>query len=146
MIRRFMVTALAVLAASPVSAQDLRSSMKAAVTEAAAQQEPQPSRSGRIHPGLLWTGIGLLGAGGLYLGLGAAEDSSSQTCEYSASLDETCVSNRKVLLTTGGVMAGAGGALLAIGVVKARHAPSVTFRPGGIDVLQSVPLHLGLKH
>ncbi|HEX5106969.1 MAG TPA: hypothetical protein VFV95_00920 [Vicinamibacterales bacterium] len=144
MLRRCLATLLAVLVASPVFAQDLRGSIQQAVNETAAQQ-PESARSGRIHPALLWTGIGLLGAGGLYLGLGAAEDPDTQTCVYSSS-SETCVSNRTVLLTSGAVMAGVGGALLAIGVAKSKHAPSVGLRPGGFVVRQSVPLHLGLKH
>ena len=66
--RRSVATCLVVLMAFSSSAfgQDLRSSIERAVNAAAAQ-DPQPS-SGRIPPGLLWTGIGLLGAGGLYLG------------------------------------------------------------------------------
>ena len=145
MVRRCLATLLALLVASPVFAQDLRGSIQQAVNETPAQQ-PETPHPGRIHPALLWTGIGLLGAGGLYLGLGAAEDPESQTCVYSSSVSETCVSNRTVLLTSGAVMAGVGGGLLAIGIAKARHAPSVGLRPGGFVVRQSVPLHLGLKH
>jgi hypothetical protein len=124
---------------SPAAAQDLRGSIQRAVNEAALQQ-PEPQREGRIHPALLWTGIGLLGAGGLYLGLGAAEDPDSQTCISGSDFSGTCVSNRTVLLTTGAVMAGVGGMLLGIGIAKSRNAPSVSFKGGGFVVRQSVPL------
>ena len=101
MLRRLLAAILVVLVASPAFAQDLRGSIQRAVTEAAAQQPESEPSSGRIHPALLWTGIGLLGAGGLYLGLGAAEDPDHQTCVYGGSLEATCVSNRTVLLTSG---------------------------------------------
>lgn len=141
MFRRLVAASMAVLVASPVFAQDLRGSIQRAVTEAAAQQpESQPS-SGR--GGLFWTGIALLGAGGLFLGLGAAEDAENQTCVYGGELEETCVSNRTVLLATGAAVAGTGGVLLGIGIAKGRNAPSVTFRPGGFVVRQSIPLPLG---
>ena len=142
--RRSVATCLVVLMAFSSSAfgQDLRSSIERAVNAAAAQ-DPQPS-SGRIPPGLLWTGIGLLGAGGLYLGLGAAEDPENETCVSGSSFDETCVSNRTALLTAGAVMAATGGVLLAIGVKKS-HAPQVTFGPGRVSVQQPLPLDLGVR-
>lgn len=140
MIRRIVAVVLAVLMASPAFAQSLRESINRAATAAAAQQ-PEPARTG-MHPGLLWTGVGLLAGGGLTLGLGAAEDPENETCVSGDDLEETCVSNRTVLLTSGAVMAGVGGLLLWIGAVKARdNAPSVTFGPGRFVVQQRLPLH-----
>ena len=141
MARRSIAVVLISLMASPAFAQDLRSSVQQAVNAAVQQQETSKAR--RIPPGLLWTSVGLLGAGGLYLGLGAAEDADQETCVYTGSLEASCVSNRKVLLTTGAVLAGAGGVLLAIGVKKS-HAPQVTFVPRGVAVQQPVPLDLGI--
>jgi opacity protein-like surface antigen len=143
MVRRLVAAMLAVLVASPAFAQDLRGSIQRAATEAAAQQPESQPRSGR--GGLFWTGVGLLGAGGLFLGLGAAEDPDNQTCVYGGEFEDTCVSNRTVLLATGGAIAGTGAVLLAIGIAKSRNAPSVTFRPGGFVVRQSIPLPLGRK-
>ena len=140
MLRRLVAAMLAVLVASPAFAQDLRGSIQRAVTEAAAQQPDSQPRPGR--GGLFWTGIGLLGAGGLFLGLGAAEDPENQTCVYGGELEETCLSNRTVLLATGAAIAGTGGVLLGIGIAKTRNAPSVTFRRGGFVVQQPVPLRL----
>jgi hypothetical protein len=144
MARRCIAVCLALLVASTAYGQSLNRSIERVAAEAAARQQPEPSAR-RINPALLWTGVGLLGAGGLYLGLGAAEDADAQTCIYGNSIEDTCVSNRTVLLTTGAVMAGVGGALLAIGIKKS-HSPQVTFRPGGFAVRQPVPLDLGVGH
>jgi hypothetical protein len=136
-----MAAVLVVLMTSPAFGQDLRSSAQRAASAALQQQQADKPR--QIPPGFLWTGIGLLGAGGLYLGLGAAEEAEAETCVYTDDFSPSCVSNRKVLLTTGAVLAGAGGVLLAIGIKKS-HAPQVTFVPRGVSVRQSVPLDLGL--
>jgi hypothetical protein len=139
MARRCVAVCLALLVASPALAQDLRGSIRRAASLAAAQQT-EPPRTG-MHPGLLWTGVGLLGAGGLSLGLGAAEDPENETCVSGSDFEETCVSNRTVLLASGAVMAGVGGVLLWIGAVKARdNAPSITFGPGRFVVHQRLPL------
>jgi hypothetical protein len=133
---------LALLVASPALAQDLRGSIQRA-TAAAAVQQSQSQRSG-MHPGFLWTGIGLLGVGGLYLGLGAAEDPENQTCVYGNSIEDTCVKNRTVLLASGAAMAGVGGLLLIIGAKKARNSPSISFGPGSVVVRQQVPVSFGI--
>ena len=146
MVRRCVAASLVCVMASASTAlgHDLRGTIRRAASEAAAAQDPPPSGSGRIPPGLLWSGVALLGAGGLFLGLGAAEDPENETCVSGNDFEETCVSNRTVLLSTGGVMAGVGAVLLAIGVSK-RHAPQVTFGPGVVKVRQRVPLDLGLS-
>jgi hypothetical protein len=144
--RRWLVGSLALLVAVPAYGQDLRSSVNRAVSQAARQQQSQPAQAGgggRVPPGLLWTGIGLLGAGGLFLGLGAAEDPDNETCVSGDDFEETCISNRTALLATGGVMAGTGGALLAIGFAK-RSSPQVTFGRGGVAIRQPVPIDLGI--
>jgi hypothetical protein len=143
MLRQCVATGLALtLMSTPALAQGLRGSIARAVAESAAQ-EPDSGGSGRIPPGLLWSGIGLLGAGGLFLGLGAAEDPENQTCVSGDDFESTCVSNRTALLTTGAVMAGVGAVLLAVGVSK-RHSPQVTLRPGAVSVRQPVPVDLGI--
>lgn len=139
MIRRCVAACLAVLVATPALAQDLRGSIQRAAAMAAAQQAAEPPRTG-MHPGLLWTGVSLLGAGGLTLGLGAAEDPENETCVSGDDLEETCVSNRTVLLTSGAVMAGVGGLLLLIGKARANNAPSVTFGRGRFVVRQRLTL------
>jgi hypothetical protein len=130
------------MGATPAFAQGLRESVARAVAESAAQDSGSGS-GGRIPPGLLWSGVGLLGAGGLFLGLGAAEDPDNETCVSGDDFEATCVSNRTVLLSTGAVMAGVGAVLLAVGVSK-RNSPQVTLRPGVVSVRQRVPVDLGL--
>jgi hypothetical protein len=141
MAHRCLAVFLALLVATPALAQDLRGSIQREVAAAAAQQG-QSQRSG-MHPGFLWTGVGLLGLGGLYLGLGAAEDPENETCVSGSSFEDTCLSNRTVLLSTGAVMAGVGALLLIIGAKKANNAPSVAFSPGKLVVQQSIPLGFG---
>src|SRR5713101_8287179 len=126
----------ALLVAVSVSAQDLRSSIQRAAAQAATQTAQASSRP--IPRGLLWTGIGLLGAGGFYLAAGAATDANLRTC-----VGGECLSNRKVLLVTGTVLAATGGALLAIGISKSHAAPSIAFTPGGVAIRQRAPLDLG---
>ena len=140
MIRRCLAALLMVLVATPTVAQDLRGSIRRAAEVAAQAQPPDPPRTG-MHPGLLWTGVALLGAGGLSLGLGAAEDPDNQTCISGTDVEETCVSNRTVLLASGAALAGTGAVLLLIGRAKARsNAPSITFGPGRLVVRQRLPL------
>ena len=139
MIRQTAVSLVMVLLfAVSVSAQDLQSAIQRAAAQAATQTGQGSSRP--IPRGLLWTGIGLLGGGGLYLALGAGTDASERTC-----VSGECVSNRKVLLITGTVLAATGGALLAIGVSKSHAAPSIAFTPGGIALRQSLPFDLGIE-
>jgi len=101
--------------AVPAESRGLLPSVAEAVPVSASRLLAQGggSRSSGMHPGLKWTGIALLGAGGLYLGLGAAGD---QCADFGSSA--TCV-DRETLLIFGGVLAGAGGALLLIGNAKA---------------------------
>jgi hypothetical protein len=126
-----------VFCASPLHAQSLRDAASRAAVEATAQPA-SPDGGKRMPRGLFWTGIGLLGAGGLYLAIGAAAGDEEACVTISRASD--CVSIRKVALITGGVMAGTGGALLAIGASKSRHSPTVSFLPGGVVVRQQVPL------
>ena len=135
--RLLTMALVACLSASTAGAQSLKEAVTRAAAEAAAQQA-QP-RSEGIPRGLLWTGVGLLGGGGFYLAAGAASSANQVTC-----VADSCVSNRKVLLTTGVILAAVGGALLAIGVSKSHAAPSIVFTPGGIGVRQSVPIDLGI--
>jgi hypothetical protein len=121
---------------SPASGQELGKSIERAIAEAGALP-PSQSSSGRIPRGLFWSGIGLLAAGGLFLALGAVEDPDNETCVITDDFEQTCVSNRTALLATGGVMAGVGGLLLAVGVAK---RSSVTIRPGGFSVQHTIPI------
>ena len=108
MVRHCVATCLILtMGATPAFAQGFRESVARAVAESAAQDSGSGS-GGRIPPGLLWSGVGLLGAGGLFLGLGAAEDPDNETCVSGDDFEATCVSNRTVLLSTGAVMAGVG--------------------------------------
>jgi hypothetical protein len=137
MIRRWVAVYLMLSIASPAYGQDFGRSIERAIAEAGAL--PPAQTSGRIPPGLFWSGIGLLGAGGLFLALGVAEDPDSETCVVTDDFDRTCISNRTALLATGGVMAGVGGLLLAVGVAR-RNSPQVAFRPGGFSVHHTIPL------
>ena len=138
---RVLVFALVTgLSVSSVHADSLKDAISRAATVAALQQAQQ-QRSEGIPRGLFWTGIGLLGAGGLYLAIGAATDDEEMVCvSISSRLSEDCVSIRKVALITGGVLAGTGGALLGIGIAKSHHSPSVSFGPDGVVIRQRVPL------
>ena len=95
-----------------------------------------------MPPGLLWTGVSLMASGGIFLGVGVAQGPTPDTCGY-GDMVAVCAPYREVLLTTGGVLAGVGATLLAIGFVK-RGAPQITFRPGGFAVQQPVPLDFGI--
>ena len=134
--RRILIFALALsLLGSPLFGESLKNSGQRSTTaladsisraaeQAAAQQAQQEKK---IPPTFLWTGVGLLAGGGFYLARGAAESPQSLTC-----VGGECVSNRTVWLGTGAVLAGVGGALLAISISKSRQSsPSVTFAPGG---------------
>lgn len=145
MARRCVALCLIVMFASSSSAfaQTFERAVARAVAEAAAQDEPKPG-SGKIPPGLLWTSVALFAVGGVTLARGAAEDPDTQTCVYSDSIEDTCVSNRTALLSAGAVMAGVGAVLLAVGIKKS-HSPQVSFRPGRFSIQQPVPLDLGIS-
>ena len=70
MTRVLIVGLMAGLIASPLRADTLRDAAARAVAETA-WQEAQAERREGIPKGFLWTGIGLLAAGGLYLAIDA---------------------------------------------------------------------------
>lgn len=149
MMRRCVCIGL-VLALAPTStfAQSLKGSIdRAAALEVAQQQTQQAAQaqqktSNPIPPKFLWSGVGMLAAGGVFLGLGAAEDEDTETCVTTPE-DSRCVSHRTAYFTTGALLAAGGATMLIIGMNK-RSSPQITFRPGGVVVKQSVPIDLGI--
>ena len=127
--------ALVFAISAPAYAQtvDLKASFKHAVTAASSARAPQRAP---MSPALKWTGIGLLGAGALYLILGA----SIADCDGGYYYDGyECGFGRAILYTFGGMLVGAGGIVLAIGVHKANHpSPTISFVPRGVMVKQTL--------
>jgi hypothetical protein len=138
MVRRLMAAVLVMSFVQATSAQTLRDSIDRAAKQAAAQ--PAADSNGGIPPGLLWTGIALLAAGGAFLIKGFTTEEDEETCVSSGG-EVTCVSNRNAFLGTGAVMAGVGGTLLIIGAAKASNrTTSVTLKRGGFVVKHRLPL------
>ena len=117
-----------VLVASPAFAQDgLLVQAERATNSLALQQAPA---RGGMHPGFLWTGISLLGVGGLYMAIGATGDDICQ--------GTTCLSSGAIV-GFGVAVAGAGAALLLIGNAKRPPmSPDVTFLPGGVRLGKTI--------
>ena len=133
------------LFASPVYAQHFDDSIARAATQAAtaaAQDAARPTLQprGRIPRGFLWTGVGLLAAGGLYFGVAAAAGDEQACVSIGSRSNGDCISVRKVGLITGSILAGTGGSLIAVGVAKSHNAPSISFGPAGVVVQQKLPL------
>jgi hypothetical protein len=109
-----------VLSVSPVFAGDLRDSAHAAATQAAGE----PEHRGAMPPGLKWTGIGLLIAGGVTVLLGAAVK-NDDSCGYRVSNDD-CNAIGNGFYVFGGALAGTGAALLGVANAKREKLPSIT--------------------
>ena len=113
----------------PGISQTFEESLRRSALAIAAQQST--SDESGIPPAYKWTGIGLLGGGGLYLALGAA---SKDLC--SGSGVRTCDSVKTVFLTFGAAMLGTGAVLLVIGKGKAKKgvSPQLVTAPGAVAI------------
>jgi hypothetical protein len=100
---------------------------------AAAATPLEPERRG-MPAGLKWSGIGLLIGGGATVGIGAAlQDDDCYSYDY------TCDELRQGFYVFGGILAGTGAALLAIGAAKAGPPrTAVVFGPGRIMLQRRV--------
>jgi hypothetical protein len=130
-----LVSGLSVL---PLNAQSLNDAISRAATEVATQPA-QSQRSEGIPRGLLWTGIGLLAGGALYLAIGAtAGDDTACVSIGTRVSSQDCTSIRTVALVTGSVLSATGGTLLGIGIAKSHHSPSISFVPNGVVARQRI--------
>jgi hypothetical protein len=84
--------------------------------------------------GLWWTGVGLLSAGGLTMLIGVAVKNSDD-CGF----DFDCETLGNGYYVLGGILAGAGAALMITANAKRERLPSVMFTPhGGIGMQQRI--------
>jgi hypothetical protein len=122
------------LSGSPALAQSLQELARAEAVRAAAQATPQPDayRPGGMAPGYFWTSVSLMGAGAVYLAVGAVVEAtgSSRPC---VGYDFGCPGIGKVSMAVGAGMAGTGALLWVLGKNKARAAgnPQIVTMPGG---------------
>jgi len=125
--RTVLVTVLGItLAAGPLQAQQPAFSLaRAAQAEAAKQAPSSTSTRTRMSPAYKWTGLGLLMGGGLLLASGVLVDNAC--IEDGGHSGEFCRDLQTAWFTTGGIVAGAGGAVLLIGTTKQDSLPSAGF-------------------
>jgi hypothetical protein len=102
--------------------------LEAARAEAMRQAPVQAAGSAQpMSPALKWTGIGLLIGGGVTLATGVlVDDACIDDGEHSASF---CNDLQTAWVASGGVLAGAGAALLLIGNARRSSSPSVLVGP-----------------
>ena len=115
-----------------VSIRETPSPSPTPVTDAAAREAKAPlvvpERSG-MPAGLKWTGIGLLIAGGATAAIGLAlQDDDCYSYDY------TCDELRQGFYVFGGILAGTGTTLLAIGSAKSGPRTSIGVGPGRVVV------------
>lgn len=133
MLRRLVAVLVFCSLTAPAFAQTLRESAQAAARTDAAQ--PQASTLGPRPKGLWWTGVGLLGAGGLTLLMGAAIKNGGCDLYYESDCDDLGTG----FYVLGGAMAGTGAALMLTANAKRERLPSLTFtRRGGVTVTHRV--------
>ena len=127
-----------VLAASPLFAQrNLQDSIRREASALASAQATEPPADQRFPPAFLWTGIGLMAAGGLYVVVAAIVE---ELCDNSSTSTLRCESNHGFVRGVGIGLAGAGGVVLAIGASKrGKTSPQIVTMPGrGIAIQQKV--------
>ena len=142
MARPIAVVLIVLVSLAPVHAQSLRESIRHAAEEAAAQQTPQTPTSS-MSPAYKWTGIGLLGGGGLLMVTAAILGRDDCTTSSGPGFTQTvCLKTDTTFgWVLGGIVAGAGGAVLAIGSAKGRgSAPSISLGVHDIVIRQPVPI------
>jgi hypothetical protein len=128
--RAFVVAFLMLgLSGTPSLAGSLRADAARTAREAGLQGAAERTR---IPPKYLWTGVGLLGGGGLTMLLGFAVDHDCGLYEDDC---QALGTGYKVL---GGAMAGTGALLLALGAAKRETVPTVAYRRGGFVIQQTV--------
>ena len=147
------LTLIVCLAASatPVSAQDLQSSIQKAATQAAAHQQQQANH--RMPKGFLWTGVWLLGSGGFLLWMGERYgpdhlDCPGGDCSVCAPDHHNCPKSRDVFNSMAGRFAATGAAVLVVGaLIGARRSPALAPRVAvnrrGFAIQQPVRLWRG---
>jgi hypothetical protein len=115
-----------------VSVRDAPEPPRTPIADAAAREAQTPigppARTG-MPGGLKWTGIGLLIAAGATLGIGAAL--RDEDC-YDYDFDYSCDELRRGFYVFGGVLAGTGTTILAIGSAKSGPRTSIGVTPGAI--------------
>lgn len=133
MFRRLVAVLVFCSITAPVFGQTLRESAQSAARTEALQS--QGSTLGPRPKGLWWTGVGLLGAGGLTLLMGAAIKNGGCDLYYESDCDDLGTG----FYVLGGAMAGTGAALMLMANAKRERLPSLTFtRRGGVAVTQRI--------
>jgi hypothetical protein len=127
--RKLVAVAALCSMTAPAFAQTLReSAQNAARTESV---QPKGSELGPMPKGLWWTGVGLLGAGGLTLLMGAAIKNGECDLDFESDCDDIGTG----FYVLGGAMAGTGAALMLVASAKRERLPSIAFtRRGGVAV------------
>jgi hypothetical protein len=129
MFRRLVVALVFCSFTAPVLGQTLRESAQSEARTATVQ--PTGTTLGPRPKGLWWTGVGLLGAGGLTLLMGAAIKNGGCDLQFESDCDDLGTG----FYVMGGAMAGTGAALMLVANAKRERLPSITFTPhGGIAV------------
>jgi hypothetical protein len=129
MLRRCLALLLVLGLTSPAFADTIRESATAVAKASALHPTGSPAR-GPMPKGLLWTGVGLLGAGGLTILLGSVIKNN----DCGLSFDD-CNALGTGYYILGGAMAGTGAALLIAAHAKREHLPTVMLtRHGGLGL------------
>jgi hypothetical protein len=134
MFRRLVVVLVFCSLTAPVFGQTLRESAQSAARTEAVQ--PRGSALGPRPKGLWWTGVGLLGAGGLTVLMGAAIKNGDCDLEFDES---DCDDIGTGFYMLGGAMAGTGAALIIAANAKRERLPSLKFtRRGGVTLTHRI--------
>jgi hypothetical protein len=129
MFRRLIAVVVFCSMTAPLFGQTLRESAQAAARTESVQSKG--SLLGPMPKGLWWTGVGLLGAGGLTLLMGAAIKNGECDLQFESDCDDLGTG----FYVLGGAMAGTGAALMFVASAKRERLPSITFTPhGGVAV------------
>lgn len=129
MFRKLVAVAALCSMTAPAFGQTLRESAQAAARTESVQSKG--SDLGPMPKGLWWTGVGLLGAGGLTLLMGAAIKNGECDLQFESDCDDIGTG----FYVLGGAMAGTGAALMLVASAKRERLPSIAFTPrGGVVV------------